>query len=147
MHHIVDIAREKKFGTTAPLEGYIFCYSNKSNEIVTLLFDIYHWNEDLNQDDVIPNLVKQKKEEPKVITKEQHITPLEINFQKAFDSASAIMDQMRYMERRQHRNQEQEESIRSVVEKFSYLSVIVLIGTAFIQVSYLKRYFKKKKLL
>merc|ERR1712232_1485092 len=94
---------------------------------------------------IIDEEVNDDEKEP-IITK-RHLSPLESSFAKIVDKASQIVDEMKYIERRSNKNMQQDEFYRSFVSKFSYLSIIVLVFTAWIQVMYLKRYFKKKKLL
>ena len=79
--------------------------------------------------------------------KDQHLTPLEKSLDKSIHSARQILKEMRYMEQRETRMRETSDGINARVHYFSYLSVAILFGVTYIQVGYLKRYFKKKKLM
>ena len=136
--YIVDKAEAKGFGDTPPMDGYMFCYKNSNIEFTTLIFDIFHWNDEGDDG--------TEKDSNNVVKKE-HITPLESNFKLMVKSTLEIVDEMVYEERRAKVKSKKDGRIRSLVTKFSYLSVGVLIGTAWVQIMYLKRYFKKKKLL
>jgi len=136
VNEVVGLSMQKGYGDSPPLAGYRFCFKNPSGYVTTLLFDIVHWNDEDDDDE---------SSEP--IIEKRHLTPLETSFKKSVDKASQIVDEMKYMERRSNKNMKQDEFYRSFVSKFSMLSVVVLIFTAWVQVMYLKRYFKKKKLL
>ena len=79
--------------------------------------------------------------------KDKHLTPLEENLDRSIQAAQNVLREMKYMEKREARMRQTAESINSRVRWFSYLSVSVLLAVTYIQVSYLKRYFRKKKLL
>lgn len=136
LHEVVGLSMRKGFNDSPPLGGYRFCFKNPSGGVSTLIFDIVHWNDEEIDD----------KPEEKIIEK-RHLSPLELSFKQSVDKARQIVDEMIYIERRSMKNMKQDEFYRSFVSNFSYLSIIVLIFTAWVQVMYLKRYFKKKKLL
>jgi hypothetical protein len=79
--------------------------------------------------------------------KDKHLTPLEQSLQSSITAANSVLKEMKYMEQREARMRETAESINTRVRWFSYLSVAVLLVVTYIQVTYLKRYFHKKKLM
>jgi hypothetical protein len=82
-----------------------------------------------------------------VVTTKEHLTPLEEQLGESIQAAQTILKEMRYMEKREARMRMTSESIFTKVSWFSVLSVVILLGVTFVQVRYLKNYFRKKKLM
>lgn len=80
-------------------------------------------------------------------SKDAHLTPLEMSLDESIRAATVVLREMDYMEQREARMRQTAESINTRVRWFSYLSVSILLSVTYIQVSYLKRYFHKKKLM
>jgi hypothetical protein len=76
-----------------------------------------------------------------------HLTPLAEQLQESLAAAKSVIKEMNYMERRESRMRLTTDSINARVRYFSYISVGVLLAVTYVQVTYLKRYFHKKKLL
>lgn len=128
---------QKNNKNTQPPGGYSVCFENKNADHgVRVLFDVVLMS-DSGQDDELQN---------KIIKKE-HLTPLETNFQEGIKAANTILNEMKYMERREARMRHTAESTNAKIRLFSYVSVIVLLGVTWLQRTYLKSYFKKKKLM
>ena len=121
-----------------PPGGYSVCFENKntSEQGVRVLFDVVLMSDE-GQDSELQN---------RIINKE-HLTPLEMNFQEGIKAANTILNEMKYMEQREARMRHTAESTNAKIRLFSYVSVIVLLGVTWIQRTYLKSYFKKKKLM
>jgi hypothetical protein len=88
-----------------------------------------------------------EEEKKPTFKKDQHLTPLEESLEKSIQAARSVMREMDYMEKREKRLRVTSESINSRVQWFSYLSVAILVVVTYVQVTYLKRYFHKKKLM
>jgi len=128
---------QKKGANTQPPGGYSVCFENKNKkESVRVLFDVVLMSDE-GQDEELQN---------KIIKKE-HLTPLEENFQEGIRAANTILNEMKYMERREARMRHTAESTNGKIRLFSYVSVIVLLGVTWLQRTYLRSYFKKKKLM
>jgi len=128
---------QKKNKNTQPPGGYSVCFENKNNNNqVRIIFDVVMMSDE-GQDDELQN---------KIIKKE-HLTPLEMNFQDGIKAANTILNEMKYMERRESRMRHTAESTNAKIRLFSYVSVIVLLGVTWMQRTYLRSYFKKKKLM
>jgi len=128
---------QNKKKNTQPPGGYSVCFENKNaDQGVRMLFDVVLMSDD-GQDEELQN---------KIIKKE-HLTPLETNFQEGIKAANTILSEMKYMERREARMRHTAESTNAKIRMFSFLSVIVLLGVTFLQRTYLRSYFKKKKLM
>lgn len=128
---------QKKNQSTQPPGGYSVCFENKNADVgVRILFDVVLIS-DMGVDEDLQN---------KIIKKE-HLTPLETNFQEGIKAANTILNEMKYMEKREARMRHTAESTNSKIRLFSYISVIFLLGVTFLQRTYLKSYFKKKKLM
>jgi len=128
---------QNKNKMTQPPGGYQTCFENKnSDQGVRILFDVVLMSDE-GQDEELQN---------KIIKKE-HLTPLEANFQEGIKAANTILNEMKYMERREARMRHTAESTNSKIRMFSYVSVIILLGVTWLQRTYLRSYFKKKKLM
>ena len=120
-----------------PPGGYSVCFENKNSERgVKIIFDV-----------VLMSDEGQDEELQRKIIKKEHLTPLEVNFQEGIKAANTILNEMKYMEKREARMRHTAESTNSKIRLFSYVSVVVLLGVTWMQRTYLKSYFKKKKLM
>ncbi|CAB9505542.1 emp24 domain-containing protein 10 [Seminavis robusta] len=121
------------------LSGYSICFDNKENEdeSVQVVMDIVMLNGDPEeQDSNEPNFVKEK-----------HLSPLEESLEKSIKAANTVLREMKYMTDREERMRHTADSINQRVQYFSMVSGVILLGVTYVQVTYLKRYFKKKKLM
>lgn len=73
--------------------------------------------------------------------------PLETSLDEIITKAEDILEEFKYMERRERRMRKTADSTNTRVRYFSYLSILVLLGVTLIQVLYLQSYFRKKKLM
>lgn len=119
------------------LSGFGVCFDNEANEDeqVQVMMDIVMVNAELD-DSNEPNFVKEK-----------HLSPLEESLEKSIKAANTVLREMKYMTDREERMRITADSINQRVQYFSILSVVILLMVTYIQVTYLKRYFKKKKLM
>lgn len=128
-------AEEEKEATT--LSGFGVCLDNKGNQDdqVQVVMDIVMVNAEPEQDSQ-PGFNKDK-----------HLSPLEESLDKSIRAANTVLREMKYMTDREERMRVTADSINQRVQYFSILSVVILLGVTYVQVTYLKRYFKKKKLM
>ncbi|GKY91798.1 hypothetical protein MPSEU_000151500 [Mayamaea pseudoterrestris] len=137
-----DITSEDK--DIASLHGYGLCFQNPDPEYsVHIIFDIILASDDLSLYD---EPVKNKKPTTD-FDKDRHLTPLERTVDMSINAARSVLREMKYMEKRESRMRVTADSINSRVRWFGYLSVGVLLLVTYLQVTYLKRYFHKKKLM
>lgn len=122
------------------LEGYGVCFANANEDKhVHIAFDVVLQSEEIRGGADIGKATD--------FSKEKHLTPLESSLEQSISAAHSVLREMKYMEQREARMRKTAESINSRVRWFSYLSVGVLLVVTYVQVSYLKRYFHKKKLM
>lgn len=125
-------------------ENYIVCFKNtnswREQKDVDVLFDSAL--EDTSDDDD-PEVNQLKT---KIIRKTQ-IDPLETSLDESISRAEDILEQFKYMEKRERRMRQTADSTNARVRYFSYLSIIILLAVTLIQVLYLQSYFRKKKLM
>jgi len=117
------------------------CFSNFAHEDINFVYDIIPFRneeEELVDDD---NLTADK-----VIQKE-HISVLEKEFLKIVKTGRRITKTMDLVAVREKRMKKTVDGTRLRINFFSYLGIIFLLGTAWIQVRYLKNYFQKKKVI
>jgi len=123
-----------------PLEGYEFCFENSNEDApVQIIVESVLLSDPIMSND--GDGATKKGFEP------EHLTPLAEQLAESIGSAESVLKEMRYMEGRERRMRQTSDSINSRVRYFSYISVSVLLVVTYIQVTYLKRYFRKKKLL
>jgi len=122
------------------LEGYGICFQNTSSEKhVHVVFDVVLHSEDIRGGEDMNKATD--------FDKKRHLTPLEVSLEQSIAAAHSVLREMKYMEKREARMRQTTDSINSRVRWFSYLSVGVLLVVTYVQVTYLKRYFHKKKLM
>ena len=120
------------------VEGAEICIqNNEEQETFHIIFDTILESEEIEQ--VEGNKSGFKKEE--------HLTPLEESLERSILAAKNVLKEMDYMEKREKRMRMTSDSINSRVQWFSYLSVAILFVVTYVQVTYLRRYFHKKKLM
>lgn len=135
-------ARSKRKGWAntddSEIDGYGLCVQNRDDEkYFQIVLDIVLISEDIPSD----------LDEADSFSVDSHLTPLEESLKDSITSAENILREMRYMEQRERRMRKTTDSINSRVHWFSYLSVSILLAVTYVQVTYLKRYFHKKKLM
>lgn len=89
----------------------------------------------------------EEKMNKRHIVKKEHLTPLEESFDEAISLSHSVIDEMFYMEKREIRMKQTTDGTNTRIRYFSYLSILVLLGVTWVQIQYLKNYFKKKKVL
>ncbi|KAG7352991.1 emp24/gp25L/p24 family protein [Nitzschia inconspicua] len=124
----------------SPLEGFSACITNTNEDYpVHIIMDSVLTSEEFGVgDDVLSEDESFQG---------SHLTPLAEQLADSMAAAKSIIKEMNYMERRESRMRLTADSINARVRYFSYISVGVLLLVTYVQVTYLKRYFKKKKLL
>jgi len=141
INHVRESARRHP-GTdeSSPLAGYTLCFQNdhEQEEIFVMMETV---------------VVSEEKEDHskaktnKKVFKKEHLTPLAEELSESLEAAQTVLHEMKYMEKREARMRITSDSVNSRVQYLSYNSIAVLLGVTYIQVTYLKRYFRKKKLL
>ena len=126
-------------GNENPLEGFELCFENTNDDApLQMLVESVLMND--------PGMVYSDDETAPVF-EGSHLTPLAEHLSESIDAANSVLNEMRYMEGRERRMRQTADSINARVRYFSYISVSVLLVVTYLQVTYLKRYFRKKKLL
>ena len=131
---IKDISKSGK-GWDVTRGNYRICVNARGSGDVRVIFDVIKVSE------------YQEKIDRKHVVKKEHLTPLE----KAFDDSSAmaksILDEMHYMEKREIRMKRTADGTNGRIKWFSYFSIVILVGVTYFQMTHLKGYFRKKKIL
>lgn len=123
-----------------PLEGYEICFISKNDDVPALMMVEHVLTSDDPYDESEDN-------EASMIFKGEHLTPLQDQLDESIQAATSVIRELNLMERREQRMRKTADSINWRVRNFSNLSIVILILVTFFQVTYLKRYFRKKKLL
>jgi hypothetical protein len=132
------LRREQQSGEHhSPLEGYEICFTSTNYDIPALIV-VEH---------VLTSDEYDSADDGTVVFKGEHLTPLQNQLDESIKAATTVIRSLNLMERREKRMRKTADSINWRVRNFTYFSVLVLILVTFFQVTYLKRYFKKKKLM
>ncbi|KAG1469862.1 hypothetical protein G6F56_003015 [Rhizopus delemar] len=83
----------------------------------------------------------------KKIASAEKLSPLELELRKLETVVSEIVDEMNYLKRREAKLRDTNESTNERVKWFSTLSLMTLFGLGTWQVLYLRRFFKRKRLI
>lgn len=138
------------------LSGYAVCFDNAHGNMdnlkikmggdedgdddegmqIQIIMDIVFLNDEDEENSNEPNFVKEK-----------HLSPLEESLDLSIKAANTVLREMKYMTDREERMRLTADSINQRVQYFSIISVVILLAVTYVQVTYLKRYFKKKKLM
>ena len=114
---------------------YTVCFAVRGRNDVRILFESVAMSEYMER--------QQKRH----LFKKEHLTPLEKAFDDGIAFANSVRDEMYYMEKREIRMKQTADGTNSRLKYFSLLSICVLLSVTYLQVSYLKNYFRKKKIL
>jgi len=133
------IRSQKKDRESSPLEGYMACFVNNNDVPVHVVVDSVMVSEGpaYSDDEASEDVTFQG----------EHLTPLADQLGQSILAAKTVINEMDYMERRESRMRLTADSINARVRYFSYISVAILLVVTYLQVTYLKRYFRKKKLM
>ena len=115
--------------------NYRMCVNAKGHADVRIIFDTIKVSE-----------YKEKLDKKHIVRKE-HLTPLDRAFEETSTMAKTILDEMHYMEKREIRMKRTADGTNSRIRYFSYLSISILVAVTWLQLKYMKGYFKKKKIL
>jgi len=140
-HARKSVRKDLKKWEDVPLEGYMLCFTNdnKDEELFVLMETVL-----VNEEKEDP---KNDKKSKKKDFKKEHLTPLAEELADSLEAAETILHEMKYMEKREARMRITTEKVNRRVRYLSYNSIAVLLFVTYVQVTYLKRYFRKKKLL
>jgi len=121
---------------------YDFCLYPSSNvNPVKVIFNFVFESDEEEEYD--PN---DDDEEKKIVKKEQ-LRPLERGLQQAINKGNRILNELRYMERRESRMNQTSMTINRRVRHISYFGIALMFFLSLFQMKYLKSYLKKKKIL
>jgi len=119
---------------------YQLCFHNhsKENHPFDILYDVIILSE-YNNNKKYNNKKRQLQKE--------HFSPLENKLEHCIYTAKSILDELHYMEKRELRMKQTSDLTNKRIVWFSYLSVALLCVVTYVQIFFLKGYFKKKKIL
>ena len=88
----------------------------------------------------------EAKDYSNVITK-KHLRPIEVQAQKVQDMVRQLRTELSYLVKNEESLKEQNQKIKSRVIMFGVISVIVMGISTYLQISYLKNFFRYKKII
>ncbi|OZJ05324.1 hypothetical protein BZG36_01561 [Bifiguratus adelaidae] len=81
------------------------------------------------------------------LAKAEKLAPLEVELRKLEKVVQEIVDEMEYLKTREAKMRDTNESTNERVQWFSLLTLFTLIGLGTWQIFYLRRFFKRKRLI
>jgi len=81
------------------------------------------------------------------LAKLENLKPIEVELRKVEDLVNSIKVDFDYLKDRESRHRNTNESTNSRVAWLSFVSLLILVTLGVVQIYYLKRYFKTKKLI
>jgi len=81
------------------------------------------------------------------IAKKEHLNNLEVDVRRLVDRTRGIVNELNYQKEREIAFRDTSESTNTRAAYFSMFQLAVIITSAFIQMQYLKLFFRKKKLI
>ena len=88
----------------------------------------------------------EAKDYSNIITK-KHLRPLEIQAQKVQDMVKQLRQELSYLVQNEENLKEQNNKIKSRVLIFGVISIIVMGASTYLQITYLKNFFRYKKII
>lgn len=125
-----------------PDDLFEVCFTNTNKEDIDLdvVFDISLEDQ---EEELDPEIEAMKRK----VVKREHISPLEEQLDEALERAEDILDEFNYLEKRERRMRLTADNTNAKIRMYSYVSIVVLVAVTWMQVTYLKGYFRKKKLM
>jgi len=122
------------------LKGMHICFDGSEiDDEVAVLFDVVYVSDESDH--------KLNKKLEKTINQKEALTPIQENLKDGIRAASDVLSEMGSAGRREFLMRQESNKKNSGLAYFSYLSVSILLATSWVQIKYLKSYFKKKKLM
>lgn len=120
--------------------GMSICFdANKNEGEVVVLFDVVLVSDESDR--------KIGKRMEKLINRKEGMTPVQEKMKDIILLASDVLSEIGQVGRREFLMKQGTVQKNGGLAMFSYLSVGILLATSFVQVKYLKGYFRKKKLM
>ena len=117
------------------LGTYNVCFQNRNPEDVYVVYDFILLSS------------QEKKRRQKDSLKKSHFQPLEDVYEESLAIGETILDEMNTIHAREALMQHKSDMTSTKVRLMSLISIGVLVVVTYIQVTYLKSYFRKKKVL
>jgi hypothetical protein len=81
------------------------------------------------------------------VAKREHLNNLEVEVRRLLDQSQSIIAELDYQKERELAFRDTSESTNSRAAYFSLFQLAIIIGSAFIQMQYLRLFFRKRKLI
>ena len=88
----------------------------------------------------------EAKDYSNIITK-KHLRPIEVQAQKVQDMVKQLRQELSYLVMHEEQLKEQNQKIKSRVLIFGIISIVVMAASTYLQISYLKNFFRYKKII
>jgi len=81
------------------------------------------------------------------VAQREHLSQVEVGLRKLYDRASEIRQELDYQKTREAAFRDISESTNSRAVGWSVFQIVIVVGSAFWQMQYLKKFFRKRKLI
>lgn len=129
------------------LEGQWLCFDNTKNDMhaVTIVVDIVLVSEAAHLFNAFK--ASETSSEQRILEKDKHLTPLEEVLTESIAVAHKVLKEIKNNGKREDRMSSFGDRINTFIQSFSLISIAILISVTYIQITYLKKYFHKMKLM
>ncbi|OIW10279.1 hypothetical protein TanjilG_28030 [Lupinus angustifolius] len=135
-YHNRDRVQSGQFGFLALESGdYITCFTAADHDPKATLTIDFDWKSGVAAKDW------------STIAKRGQVDVMELEIRKLFETASDIHEEMNFLRQREEEMQEYNRTTNDRMFWFSFLSLIVCLSVAGLQLWHLKTFFEKKKLI
>ncbi|KAI9396432.1 hypothetical protein POPTR_004G127200v4 [Populus trichocarpa] len=134
-HHRVNVDSGNFAFTAAEAGDYTTCFSAADHEPETKLAIEFEWKTGVAAKDWSK------------IAKKEKVEVMELELKKLLDAVKSIHEEMNYLRGREEEMQHLNQSTNSKMAGLSFLSIVVCLSVAGLQLWHLKSYFERKKLL
>nr|ABK94061.1 unknown [Populus trichocarpa] len=134
-HHRVNVDSGNFAFTAAEAGDYTTCFSAADHEPETKLAIEFEWKTGVAAKDWSK------------IAKKEKVEVMELELKKLLDAVKSIHEEMNYLRGREEEMQHLNQSTNSKMAGLSFLSIMVCLSVAGLQLWHLRSYFERKKLL
>ncbi|KAI5591865.1 hypothetical protein BDE02_04G112600 [Populus trichocarpa] len=134
-HHRVNVDSGNFAFTAAEAGDYTTCFSAADHEPETKLAIEFEWKTGVAAKDWSK------------IAKKEKVEVMELELKKLLDAVKSIHEEMNYLRGREEEMQHLNQSTNSKMAGLSFLSIVVCLSVAGLQLWHLRSYFERKKLL
>ncbi|XP_021865431.1 transmembrane emp24 domain-containing protein p24delta7-like [Spinacia oleracea] len=135
-YHYKEVVESGNFAFTAADTGdYMICFWAPRHNLPTKISIDFEWKTGIDARDWFN------------VARKGQIDLLDVELKRLYDGVKSIRDEMFHLREREEEMQLLNKSTKSKMATFSFISIILVMSVAALQIWHLKTYFERKKLL